>query len=65
MAQASLFAMRERLEPLPKLDMISLNDPQANDAVFSTSSASLIKREYDKLSLAHQSGAATEYQIQK
>eukprot|EP00973_Karenia_brevis_P079329 11008262-Karenia_brevis.AAC.1 len=65
MEQACLFAMKDKLQRPLKLEVLTFDSPQANAAVSQTRHASMIKREYDRLSLAHQQGAAADYQIQK
>eukprot|EP00973_Karenia_brevis_P044953 6225179-Karenia_brevis.AAC.1 len=65
MQQASMFAMKGKLEQPARIEVISLDNPQANAAVRHSHHASMIKREYDRLSLEHQQGAAIEYQIHK
>eukprot|EP00973_Karenia_brevis_P081889 11353903-Karenia_brevis.AAC.1 len=58
MQQACRFAMKGKLEQPAQIEVITLDNPQANAAVSRSHHASLIKREYDRLSLEHQQGAA-------
>eukprot|EP00973_Karenia_brevis_P024139 3332105-Karenia_brevis.AAC.1 len=64
MHQASLYAMKDKLESMALLDLVA-QDPKTNKALVSTSTAKLIHRECYQLRQAHQNGAATEFQIQK
>eukprot|EP00973_Karenia_brevis_P058641 8167676-Karenia_brevis.AAC.1 len=65
MQQARMFAMKGKPEQPAQIEVITLDNPLANAAVSRSHHASLIKREYDRFSLAHQQGAAIEYQIHK
>eukprot|EP00973_Karenia_brevis_P007811 1059135-Karenia_brevis.AAC.1 len=53
MAQASLYAMKNKLEHMAKLEMVT-QDPKTNAAVVSSSTARLIQMEYDTLGQARQ-----------
>eukprot|EP00973_Karenia_brevis_P011360 1537355-Karenia_brevis.AAC.1 len=64
MAQASLFAIKNKLEVMACLNLVG-QDPKTNKALATSSTARLIHKEFENLRQAHQNGAATEFQIQK